>query len=61
MVHKDGDACNHDKDPCTAGAEEEGSCADCLSGSPSSGGSSQSSNGKGKKKKGKNKDKKVRS
>lgn len=59
MVHKGGDTCNHVKDPSTIGTEEEDTCADCMSGSPSSGGSSQSTNGKGKKKKGKNKDKKV--
>ena len=60
-VHQEGDTCSHTKDPCGIGTEEEDICADCLSGSPSSGGSSQSSNGKSKKKKGKNKDKKVRS
>ena len=59
MEHKDGDICNHAKDPPTIGTEEEDMCTDCMSGSPSSGGSSQSANGKGKKKKGKNKDKKV--
>lgn len=58
-VHKDGDTCNHVNDSSTVGTEEEDICADCMSGSPSSGGSSQSANGKGKKKKGKNKDKKV--
>lgn len=57
--HKDGDTCNHVNDSSTVGTEEEDICADCMSGSPSSGGSSQSANGKGKKKKGKNKDKKV--
>lgn len=61
MVHKGGDTCNHVEDPSTIGTEEEDTCADCMSGSPSSGGSSQSANGKGKKKKGKNKDKKVTS
>lgn len=61
IEHKDGDTCNHVKDPSTIGTEEEDTCADCLSGSPSSGGSSQSTNKKGKKKKGKNKDKKVTS
>lgn len=60
MVHKGADTSNV-KDTSTAGTEEEDKCADCLSGSPSSGGSSQSFNGKGKKKKGKNKDKKVTS
>ncbi|KAL9980103.1 hypothetical protein ACROYT_G008646 [Oculina patagonica] len=61
VVHKGGDTCNHVKDPSTIGTEEEDTCADCMSGSPSSGGSSQSTNGKGKKKKGKNKDKKQNS
>lgn len=61
IEHKDGDTCNHVKDPSTIGTEEEDTCADCLSGSPSSGGSSQSTNKKGKKKKGKNKDKKQNS
>ena len=61
MVHKGGDTSNHVKDPPIIGPEEEDTCADCMSGSPSSGGSSQSANGKGKKKKGKNKDKKVTS
>ena len=59
VVHKGGDTSNHVKDTSTAGTEEEDTCADCMSGSPSSGGSSQSFNGKGKKKKGKTKDKKV--
>ena len=58
-VHKDGDTCNHVNDSSIIGAEEEDTCEDCMSGSPSSGGSSQTANGKGKKKKGKNKDKKV--
>ena len=58
-VHKDGDTCNHVNNSSTIGTEEEDMCADCMSGSPSSGGSSQIANGKGKKKKGKNKDKKV--
>ncbi|KAJ7375027.1 Gametoproteintin-binding protein 2 [Desmophyllum pertusum] len=43
------------------GADDEDTCPDCSSGSPSSGGSSQSANGKGRKKKGKNKDKKQNS
>lgn len=59
MVLKSGDTCNNVKDPSTIGAEEENTCADCLNGSPSSGGSSQGTNGKGRKKKGKNKEKKV--
>ena len=59
-VHQAGDTCSHVEDPFKGGAEEEDTCADCLSGSPTSGGSSQSINGKGKKKKGKNKEKKVR-
>jgi len=59
MEHKEGDTCNHVKDPSAIGTEEDDSCADCLSGSPGSGVSSKSANGKGKKKKGKNKDKKV--
>ena len=59
-VHQAGDTCSHVEDPFKGGAEEEDTCADCLSGSPSSGGSSQNINGKGKKKKGKNKEKKVR-
>ena len=58
-VHKDGDTCNHVNDSSAIGTEEEDTCEDCLSGSPSSRGSSQTANGKGKKKKGKNKDKKV--
>ena len=61
VVHKGGDTSNHVKDTSTAGTEEEDTCADCMSGSPSSGGSSQSFNGKAKKKKGKTKDKKVTS
>ena len=60
-VHQGGDTCSHVKDPSGLGAEEEDMCEDCLSGSPSSGGSSPNINGKGKKKKGKNKEKKVRS
>jgi len=60
-VHQGGDTCSHVKDPSGLGAEEEDMCEDCLSGSPSSGGSSPNINGKGKKKKGKNKEKKPNS
>lgn len=59
VVH--GDACSHTKDSGGVGAEEDNSCADCLSGSPISGGSSQSVNGKGKRKKSKSKQKKQNS
>ncbi|XP_068748253.1 gametogenetin-binding protein 2-like isoform X1 [Montipora capricornis] len=50
-----GDECSHVKDPCGVGAEEDDKCTDCLSGSPSSGGSPQSGKGKGKKSKSKDK------
>ena len=58
-VHKDGDTCNHVNDSSAIGTEEEDTCEDCLSGSPSSRGSSHTANGKGKKKKGKKKRSKL--
>ena len=58
-VHQEGDTCSHVQDSCGVEAEDEVTCTDCLSGSPSSGGSCQSVNGKGKRKKSKSKDKKV--